>query len=473
MGILSVLLLLAYFTLHTQPPLTLPNDEPWNLPKESIGAMIYFKEESHALIESLLHLYSQGFEHIRLVDNGSKRELPLEALEMLEKKGLVNLRKDTRTSVQKWVTFKAFQWLRLSSDWILPVDADEFPHATRMGSLLNYLVLKDDEVCSIALPMFFFGSSGRKEQPNSILQGFTRRRDFSVHGEPILGYKTVSRPRCSMWSAIHHAAPFPWKRLRSYNSNVGLPRNGKPASDQSTEKNIPDVAINHYRTQSEYFYKVVKCIRGNGTRNGKQRTMGIFHHNNKEDNALLDERLAKLSRQRFPSLYGKITDDEASSLAFQSNMPLTNPWPMKNIIAAFHELRRHQGLVIVNAADSGFPDQFGRALRNVAMLDITWDCIVRVPHGHAVTLAASGLTKLCATREHRQGSNFSVFVQETVDKYKSKYGAFVAMDGDVMLPEGVDTSRFREDAQKMSTSATVPILRLEPKSFEPVALLAT
>jgi len=473
LGILSFLLLTTHLLLSPQPPLALPTTEPWQLPKESLGAIIVFKEESHSIIENLLHLYSQGFSHIRLVDNNSRRELPRQALKELEKQGLIRLTSDKRRRIQKWVTFTAFQWLRFSADWILPVDADEFPHATRLGSLLNYLVLKDDEVCAIAMPMFFFGSSGRKEQPNSILQGFTRRRDFAVHGEPTLGYKTVSRARCSMWAAIHHSAPIPSKTLRSsYNSNIGLSRKRKPKSDQSTERNMPDAVINHYRTQSEHFYEQIKCTRGDAMlkSTAKSRSMAIFHANNKLDNALLDERLAKVSRGRFPSLYGKITD-EASSLVFQSNEQLTNPWSYESIMAAFRELRRHQGLAILNAADSGLPDQFGRTLRNAAMLDPTWDCIVRVPPGHVMTVVTSGLAKLCATREATEALDFAGFVQDTVNQYTSQYDAFVAMENDILLPEGFDTTGLREDAKRLSTRTDTQSYYLQIKGNGEASLL--
>ena len=53
----------------------------------------------------------------------------------------------------------------------------------------------------------------------------------------------------------------------------------------------------------------------------------------------------------------------------------------------------------IDAASSGLPDQLGLALRNAAMLDPTWDCIVWVPPGSVVSVIGSGLTKLCATKE--------------------------------------------------------------------------
>lgn len=194
-----------------------------------------------------------------------------------------------------------------------------------MGSLLNYLVAKDAEVCSIALPMMFFGASGREEQPNSIIQGFLQRRNFTQVEEPRLGYKSTSRTSCTMWAAVHHAANFPSQELRTYNSQHGFPRNKKPVSDQFTEEHFPDAVVNHYRTQSAHFYRTIKATRGNATPNpNKKRTMSIFDANNADDNKVTDDRLSTMARQRFPALYsGKVEN----ALALESNEPLTNPWP--------------------------------------------------------------------------------------------------------------------------------------------------
>jgi hypothetical protein len=115
---------LSYSIFVIQQPLQLPNSEPWQLPAESLQTIIYFKEESHALVELVLHLYSQGVSHVRLVDNDSKQALP-EALKEFEKRGLVTLVKDKRTATQKHAYMVGYQKMRRYADWVLAVDADE------------------------------------------------------------------------------------------------------------------------------------------------------------------------------------------------------------------------------------------------------------------------------------------------------------------------------------------------------------
>ena len=85
MGVVGLLLRFS----ATNPPLQLPTAQPWELPSEKLQALVLFKEESHALVELVLHLYSQGFSHVRMVDNDSHRPLPTEALQEFKKRGLV------------------------------------------------------------------------------------------------------------------------------------------------------------------------------------------------------------------------------------------------------------------------------------------------------------------------------------------------------------------------------------------------
>ena len=77
-----------------------------------------------------------------------------------------------------------------------------------------------------------------------------------------------------------------------------------------------------------------------------------------------------------------------------------------------------------DAASTGLPDQLGLALRNAAMLDPTWDCIVRVPPGSVVSVIGSGLTKLCATKEAK--GSWNDFVRSATYKYGNEYSALLA-----------------------------------------------
>lgn len=116
---------------------------------------------------------------------------------------------------------------------------------------------------------------------------------------------------------------------------------------------------------------------------------------------------------------------------------------------ALEQLARHQGLAILDGA-SGIPGQLGGAFRNAAILDPTWDCIVRVPSGHVVSVIGSGLTKFCATREAVESKDFKDFVATTVQHYGDKYTAYAAMDAEAILSVGADTAGLREAAKSVT-----------------------
>lgn len=102
------------------------------------------------------------------------------------------------------------------------VVADEFLVQQKLLFILKWLVLKDEEVCSVAIPFILFGDSGRKYQPNSIPRLCETKRLFSAGKGP--QYKTASRISCTLYPAIHHLAPFPSQRLRAYSSSNNFPR---------------------------------------------------------------------------------------------------------------------------------------------------------------------------------------------------------------------------------------------------------
>ena len=342
MGVVGLLLRFS----ATNPPLQLPTAQPWELPSEKLQALVLFKEESHALVELVLHLYSQGFSHVRMVDNDSHRPLPTEALQEFKKRGLVTLTHDRGKTIQKRSYAYAFQRMRLMGGWSMAVDGDEFPRATKVGSLLNWLVLKDEEVCSVAIPFMLFGDSGRSHQPNSILQGFLKRLDYSrlekesLVGGPSLQYKTAARVGCTLWPAIHHIAPFPSQRLRAYSSLNAFPRSPTIKPNKYMEEEFPDAVINHYKTQSAHFYNETKVKRSDSVFGYNHRNMSVFYEHQKHCNGKTDTSLARSALSRFPSLY-----DNVQSLGI--NDALTNPWPIENVRLALDELSRHQGLAII------------------------------------------------------------------------------------------------------------------------------
>jgi len=446
--LLMLVNVLYWNLLVPQPPLTLPSLEPWQLPRTKVHAVLFFKEESHALVEVLLNLYSQGLDHVVLVDNMSVHPLPYNVIDLLRRKNFVTLWHDPHKMAQKRAYAKASQLSRWKgADWLIAVDADEFPYATQLGRLQAYLTLRDSEVCSIAIPFRMFGSDGREEQPNSLVHGFVWRSNTTLK---VPAYKTVSRMGCTLWMAIHHAGILPKDALNRFSAIAGFDRDDSPTVDERLEAVAPDLVTNHYRYQSHKFYLDIKGTRGKSLAVDPQRDETTFragNHNHTLDFTLRDKVMA-----RFPSLYGP-ADKGKDDLALQSNLNYTSPWPLKNVQAALQELERHQVLVIMDA-DNTLPDTLGIATRNAAILDPTLDCVVRVPPGHVESVIHSKLLVLCkAVEAHPETQSWQDFVQAMVHTYQSHYKGFVAVPQHVRLPEGLETAPLRKAAIAASTSS--------------------
>lgn len=425
--------------LVSKPPLELPLQlEPWQLPSIKVYAVLFFKEESHALVEVLLHLFSQGVDHVILVDNMSQHPLPLKEFQLFGGEEFVTLRHDRHSMAQKRAYRSASQLARWKgADWLLAVDADEFPWATQLGSISNYLALRDPEVCTIAIPFRFFGSDGREEQPNSLIHGFVGRANHTLQKAQRLAYKTVARVSCTLWMAIHHAAVWPRFRQQSYAATDGFPRNEAPILDDRTERVIPDLVTNHYRTQSHRFFLDIKQTRGRPNNNGKVRDERAFRGGDSNDT--MDFALVHKTQARFPSLYQPV-------LALQPNHNYTSPWPLSNVQAAIEELKRHQVLVIMDA-DQTYPDTLATATRNAAILDPTVDCVVRVPPGHVQSIINSNLLKFCkAFVAFPETQSWKDFVQTTIGRYASHYQGFIVMESQTRLRMGMETAPMRRAA---------------------------
>lgn len=470
--------------LIPQPPLSLPPQqqfEPWELPSAhtKIHAISVFKEESHALVEVLLNLYSQGVDHVLLIDNMSEHELPMDVLNLMSEMGFVTLKHQRGQMIQKPAFRWATQWSRWhGADWILHFDMDEFPYATQLGSVQSYLALRDPEVCSVAFPWRLFASDGRDEQPNSIVHGFVGRFNFTKQRAQTTAYKTAARTSCSLlWMAIHHAAMLPRDSLRGYAATSGFPRQDSPKLDARTEEIVPDVLINHYRVQSRQFFLQIKQHRGLPNNNGKKRDEKSFRGGDKND--ISDYHLIHKVDARFPSLYyGQQQHDGGPGdhdLALQPNTNFTSPWPLSNVKAALQELKRHQVLVIMDA-DTSLPDVLAKATRNAAILDPTLDCVVRVPPGHVRAVQNSQVLQFCKAYEafpetstdtptqSSSSSSWNLFVQARIQEYSDKYQGFAIMDVDVRLAYGMETAPLRRAAIAAAAAGTTPLSLSSPSS---------
>lgn len=167
-----------------------------------------FKNEAHIIKEWCEHYLAEGADQIFMIDNGSSDDWEDEV------KGFSNVHvvKDPMVWVPRekdpWAKHRAVQsiwgtlynkhFLRKAKKykWVLVVDLDEFLYA-RKGTLKRYLKNKKKRVRRIFVPWLMFGSSGYEEQPERVVNSFTRRRKkYEKQGKYFVRGSCLKSIRC-------------------------------------------------------------------------------------------------------------------------------------------------------------------------------------------------------------------------------------------------------------------------------------
>ena len=252
-----------------------------------------FKNEGHALKEWLDHYLQEGVDHFFLVDNGSNDGYDIQDY---INKGVVevwmNPKKHAQIELMNHYLQKAKQY-----KWVLVVDLDEFMYA-RNGykTIKEYLRTVNKDVEQIKVPWKMFGSSGHKKQPNSIIQGFTRRRKYSkkfdmLHNPEFIEVKSIVRGKSLIRLDVHvhqvHDSPS-WRGTIS-NKDGTISFAFETINEKILETSC--LHLNHYRIQSWEFFKNVKMTRGSNGRNSKVRDKNYFKL--QDTNDLVDTELKR------------------------------------------------------------------------------------------------------------------------------------------------------------------------------------
>ena len=203
-----------------------------------------FKNEAHILDEWIKHYLFHGVEHIFLVNDFSNDNY----LEIIDKyKEQVSLfhndiiTKDVGRQTQ--IYNKYFKPILNESKWMAILDMDEFLYSPNNINIQNSIE-KYDSFSQILIDWLHFGSNEHILQPNSVVEGFTKRAFFDTN-QTYYSYKTIFKTNSLIKFDIHkHVISGPEIHL-NYNDNDG-----------------PELIINHYNLQSLDFYLNIKGTRG-------------------------------------------------------------------------------------------------------------------------------------------------------------------------------------------------------------------
>jgi len=272
--------------------------------KFSVGAC--FKNEAHILVEWVEHYLAHGAEHIYLVNDGSTDNYE-DILKLYIIQGVVTLiENDIKwdssqgSGRQTAICSRHIVPHMLHSKWFAFLDLDEFLYCPSGPDDITVALDKCEDVAQILVDWVHFGSNGHKEQPPSVVEGFTRRAFLTTSTDKYYSYKAIVQSTMFLEYGIH-GCNVTGKTMRMSWSN--------------TVNNLsPQFVINHYSIQSEAYWMSVKMVRGDINRWHKTEARNLewfhdFDRNEEDDTTLRDanERLGVTAKTKSAKLENGVT----------------------------------------------------------------------------------------------------------------------------------------------------------------------
>jgi hypothetical protein len=206
-----------------------------------------FKNEAHILDEWISHYIYHGVDHIYLVNDFSSDSY-LEIIERYSDKvslfhnDIITKEVGRQTKIYE----KYFTPLLSKSKWMSILDLDEFLYSPYEVNLLKCIEEIFGEYSQIIIDWVHFGSNDHILQPNSVVEGFTKRAYYGKKKE-YYGYKNIFRTKDFLSFGVH------------INNVKG--RQIRLINNEFIEK-VPMLVINHYNLQSYEYYSMIKATRG-------------------------------------------------------------------------------------------------------------------------------------------------------------------------------------------------------------------
>jgi hypothetical protein len=234
-----------------------------------------FKNEEHILKEWIEHYLKWGVEHFYLVNDFSTDNYIEVIKNYSDKITLFHNDIVTKECGRQPKIYERY-FKNIPSKWVAIVDLDEFIWSPKFKNIKDCL---DDSVSQIKIDWLHFGSSGYIDQPNSVINFFTKRAKFD-NSKEYYSFKSI----------------YQTKDLVGFNVHGHIVK-GKTIHLKYSDQNPPILIINHYPLQSYNFFMTIKATRGDINNwfdsTGRKRNEKYFK--NQDINEIEDTRLMKLN----------------------------------------------------------------------------------------------------------------------------------------------------------------------------------
>jgi hypothetical protein len=226
-----------------------------------ISLLAMFKNESWIIREWIEHYLSEGVEHFYLIDNGSTDDYEIKIQDYMNKISLVKDPTRLPSDTQSTLYIKHFlDIIKNETKWIIVCDIDEYIYSRNGYNTINdVLNTLPNNIEKIWLPWKIFGSNSCIEQPDSIVRGFTKRRN--LYDNDLGAGKCISRAQHLInFGCCGH-------NIQIKQNNIEYLINGEEVKKCKITEDIVqklDLHLNHYMLMSQKYYLEIKSKRGGG-----------------------------------------------------------------------------------------------------------------------------------------------------------------------------------------------------------------
>lgn len=259
---------------------------PWRC---KLAVLAIFRNEAHILREWIEHYLRFGVDRFYLVNNNSTDGF-LSVLEPYLEAGTVQLFDCARDGYQIGAYNEMLVRLVGFVHWLGVFDLDEFVYPCD-GAALPSVLARFGNAEAVLIPWLSFGSSGHREQPPSVVQGFTRRGPAQANRAFL---KAIVRPEAIVEMSQHNPRTRLGRKVLSDGSPIGDELFIDLYEDELSRFSLLN---NHYRLQSLSYFSTVKTARPEVHESVTERwkKVSFFEQHDANWNSILDTRLAELT----------------------------------------------------------------------------------------------------------------------------------------------------------------------------------
>lgn len=250
-------------------------------PKYFLVVVAIFKNEKNAMKEWLTHHTKQGVEHFYLINNGSTDEWESEILDA----PVTIVNDNTKHQQANLYNKHFFNEVKINSEWVMVIDLDEFVYA-RKDENISSSIKKYYNIDVIKLRWKMFGTNGHIKQPNSIIDGFTKRKKM-IDDNHSGHVKSIVKSRMLKKFRIHEH--------ETYNCTEIF----EPPIPSENSLSFANLQLNHYVIQSKDWFFDVKMTRGDASNVFTDNFRDLDYFNKYDTNEITDNELSENSIENF------------------------------------------------------------------------------------------------------------------------------------------------------------------------------